>query len=110
MTDAPEWIWAVYRETKGSVMIGEWSDTIRHLGGTEYIRADLCRPEPQGWQPIETAPRDGMLMLLRQPYGDDWSGTFVGFWSKPRECFMYASDRPIAGLSHWMPLPEPPKP
>ena len=42
MSDAPERIWAVHHETQGAVMIGEWADTVRHLGGTEYTRADLC--------------------------------------------------------------------
>jgi hypothetical protein len=39
--EMPERIWAVHYETQGSVMIGEWGDTIRHIGDTEYIRADL---------------------------------------------------------------------
>ena len=40
MSEAPERIWAVHHETQGAVMIGEWADTVRHLGGTEYVRAD----------------------------------------------------------------------
>lgn len=36
MTDAPLRIWAVHHETQGAVMIGEWADTIRHIGGNEY--------------------------------------------------------------------------
>ena len=39
---APDRIWAVHHETHGAVMIGEWADTIRHLGGTPYLRADLA--------------------------------------------------------------------
>jgi hypothetical protein len=38
---APERIWAVHHETHGAVMIGEWADTIRHLGGVEYVHIDL---------------------------------------------------------------------
>jgi hypothetical protein len=39
----PERIWAVHHETHGAVMIGEWADTIRHIGGDEYISADAHR-------------------------------------------------------------------
>ena len=39
---APDRIWAVHHETHGAKMIGEWADTIRHLGGTEYVRADIA--------------------------------------------------------------------
>lgn len=39
--EMPERIYAVHHETQGSVMIGEWGDTIRHIGGIEYIRTDL---------------------------------------------------------------------
>lgn len=40
MTDgAPKRIWAVHHETLGAVMTGEWADSIRRLGGIEYILA-----------------------------------------------------------------------
>ena len=64
-----------------------------------------------GWRPIETAPKDGTNILLRE--GSDVSqggwltgmaqGTedehYAGWWSV--NCF----DNP----THWMPLPQPPK-
>lgn len=38
---APERIWATHSETWGAVELGQWADTVRHKGGTEYVRADL---------------------------------------------------------------------
>lgn len=61
------------------------------------------------WQPIDTAPKDSRLVLIRQPYGDDWSGTYVAYWSKVRKAWMYSDCSVVAGASHWMPLPEAPK-
>jgi hypothetical protein len=61
------------------------------------------------WQPIETAPKDGRLILARNATGDDWSGTFVAYWSTVKNDWMYSIERVAPELTHWMPLPEPPK-
>lgn len=73
------------------------------------------------WQPIETAPKDGALIL----FWDELSGYEVGYWG---ECKDYLADdddsviigwtdgmNPIVGdgenfqPSYWMPLPPPPQ-
>lgn len=81
------------------------------------------------WRPIETAPRDGTTVLLwlreRQQAGgrmtdmpcvDDYRvGLFVrhsrtlpnGGWRYLNNAYAYAQDE---NFTHWMPLPEPPKP
>ena len=58
----------------------------------------------QGWQPIETAPKDGAEVLV-------WCGGSmfiacmeVGRW------FFERTDHSVKPVpTHWMPLPEPPK-
>lgn len=83
--------------------------------------------EAHGWQPIETAPRDGRLLDLWVP------GEFFGrmadcFWGTPDHCcgeagvycdsdwhrlepgwIVSALNAPVdAEPTHWMPLPDPP--
>ena len=69
-----------------------------------------------GWQPIETAPKDGTEILLFCPH-DDPQNVQGYFSSEPEEHARYW--RPteslvadVVGLiepTHWMPLPTPPK-
>jgi hypothetical protein len=59
------------------------------------------------WQTIESAPRDGTPIL-------SWDGVrrVVIIWStRDKGWFLDgADDRPDwTGVTHWMPLPEPPK-
>ena len=42
MSDAPERIWAKWKEDFGAVQIGTWADTVRFEPlGIEYVRADM---------------------------------------------------------------------
>lgn len=78
------------------------------------------------WQPIDTAPKDGTVVLVWWPIGDYPSGnhefaSFVDFGGKvPEGTFDgkpyrngWCNDRDGAYLpvepTHWMPLPEPPR-
>lgn len=66
------------------------------------------------WQPIETAPRDGTAILTFPHYRvSHWAeadetmsedGCFVGRWDDGFEAYWC-----LAKVTHWMPLPSPPK-
>ena len=61
----------------------------------------------QQWRPIETAPKDGEIVLLftRGRF------MFLGWWNMGIK--LWYSGRPLAfdleQPTHWMPLPAPPK-
>jgi len=62
------------------------------------------------WQPIETAPKDGTVMLFSEALGvvsGMWWGKFDGEgpWGDSDGRF---SLRPDEQPTHWMPLPSPP--
>lgn len=64
----------------------------------------------QGWQPIETAPKDGRPILLFGGYSG--GGINIGAWggSRPaswRDGHSMGRQFPRP-CTHWMPLPEPP--
>ena len=68
------------------------------------------------WQPIETAPKDGTLLILGSSKRDDEYGGYAmqGFWDRDPEndggqCWrLSAYDMERATPTDWMPLPEPP--
>ena len=74
-------------------------------------RADVSAPDNNGWQPIETAPRDGTPILScvegdPEPVIAWWDKWEYGcYWKTLNE--YYAMDRGRIP-THWMPLPQPP--
>lgn len=61
---------------------------------------------PGPWRPIETAPKDGTGILIRQDNGTihfAWWEECHGDWARP-DSFIPKQKR----LSHWMPLPAAP--
>lgn len=72
-----------------------------------------------GWRPIETAPRDGTRLLLWN--GDHvlgWFETAIEFTTRVNDWvsglasaagYDAGFDR-VHGVTHWMPLPDPPAP
>lgn len=59
-----------------------------------------------GWQPIETAPKDGSEIILFDPDYFQRSG-FEGRYSAPRGNWLSSYDSPV-NPTHWRPLPAPP--
>lgn len=56
------------------------------------------------WQPIETAPRDETEVLTYR------NGLMaVAFWENEFGCWFVTDGAELVGVTHWMPLPEPPK-
>lgn len=106
----PKRIWAVEEDNPwNSVRQGIWdNEQDGQTGETEYIRADSV----DDWQPFETMPEDEFVLI-----------TFTNRWGYPRvhEAVKYTTEdgdevvytvyeqNVINSVTHWMPLPEPPK-
>ena len=69
---------------------------------------------PEGWQPIETAPRDGTGILLYCPNFYFGAGVYIGWWGGSffEVCTEGQTNHPYSddGATPWMPLPAPPAP
>lgn len=71
---------------------------------------DVVKFQATEWQPMETAPRDGKLILVFAPgTSDKWDGdlgslTTVCAWH-PDAGFCVCE---LREPTHWMPLPDPP--
>lgn len=65
------------------------------------------------WQPIETAPKDGVRFASREIgpeilLVDEAGVRSIGFWNgRSWDDGDYFSDMGV--MTHWMPLPKPPK-
>lgn len=74
---------------------------------------------PEGWQPIETAPKDAHILLFgnidpeTQFEGIVWTrpAPFSGYWDDIDKAWVSHGttwDGPFMQVTHWMPLPKPP--
>lgn len=65
------------------------------------------RPAAPAWQPIETAPKDGTVVLARIPDSDVQQAVM---WSAKEGCWVIQWDhwklRGLDAPTHWMRLPE----
>ncbi len=94
-----------------------YSDALRALDEA-LAQAPIAQPQAAGWRPIETAPRDGTMVIVARHMGDfgwilgraTWVGGngFVSGWvSHGFDPVM--GELGLAHPTHWQPLPEPPK-
>ena len=63
------------------------------------------------WQPIETAPKDRSI-LVTEPDGLRIDQVIWGGWALDNThnwCDADGARHPNAAITHWMPLPTPPK-
>ena len=70
----------------------------------EELREDLAGIVSQQWLPIDSAPRDGSCILGYGPYGVE-----ISYYNKQRIEWESHCGTRLLELTHWMPLPEPPK-
>jgi hypothetical protein len=79
------------------------------------VREELAELQKRGeWQPIESAPKDGTLVLICFADGEIYIARNEGkpdsqhndWWDQDGLDFGYGASQP----THWMPLPELPKP
>lgn len=66
------------------------------------------------WQPIETAPKDGRLILMAtSPYEKvgtpTWSGMYCAYWNEQDDEWHFHREGIVRNPVHWMDLPAPPK-
>lgn len=57
-----------------------------------------------GWQPIETAPKDGTPFLT---FDGDFHG--IDIWDRGNRIFICDASRKFTYPTHWMPLPSAPE-
>jgi hypothetical protein len=57
------------------------------------------------WQPIETAPKDGTIVLLVIDHGKWGEKVWTGLWD---DGWMVIYGKARNAPTHWMPLPAPP--
>ena len=65
------------------------------------------------WQPIETAPRDGTIVLYWSnrgfAVGNSPGACVRGNWEQIRGSWFGSGDKLAMLATHWMPLPPPPE-
>ncbi len=84
-----------------------------HMTMQEWVewRQELDARPIGGWQPIETAPHDSLILgwnnldgfMVCYPYKLFYSNKFVGWRA------IYDDNERASDPTHWIPLPEPPK-
>lgn len=90
-------------------------------GERDMLRARVAESEAGGWQPIETAPRDGTRILVAITGDRDEPMTVEAWWPEGAEDWYLAGQYPArydcagpiseimyGSVTHWMPLPAPP--
>ena len=71
---------------------------------------------PEGWQPIETAPKDGSVFLLGLPAigalkDEAERRVYEGRWNDAQQAFTSVNGFILLGIAtRWMPLPTAPEP
>ena len=79
-----------------------------HEARTRAALELATEPEPtSGWQPIETAPKDGTAILVAKMPASTWCNMFVAYWDTDFEEFKFHVDGYVRNPTHWKPLDPP---
>lgn len=60
------------------------------------------------WQDIETAPKDGRLVLLASKHATSLSGIYAAYWCDVMDEWKFHTEGIIRNAVAWQPLPPPP--
>jgi hypothetical protein len=74
----------------------------RRIEENRYICCSCKRPL---WQPIETAPKDGTMILV---WFSEAARAMLLWWFDDHWRFLGSTTIPIVYPTHWMPIPEGP--
>ncbi len=92
---------------------GRLTGTVAEAIDAACAKAKAFAVKAAGWQPIETAPRDGTEFLAFGSYfypGDKDATVYCSIVSRNGEFWNdWEGDHPDGFFSHWTPLPSPPK-
>jgi hypothetical protein len=82
---------------------------------SEVMKLRAAAPVAQGWQPIETAPKDGteVLLWLQPPYNSIEKARWFDLWGNWQIGEFPEDSDEYCGIgsalpTHWMPIPTPP--
>jgi hypothetical protein len=82
-------------------------------GSKTYHQIKKWNTRSAGWQPIETAPKDGTFILIYESDGRVQVAAWVLDGPDMRWCvqltqLLSPDTYPTSDVTHWMPLPSPP--
>lgn len=100
----------ICEETCGLTSQCKSREAAKALFDKGYLAASPI-PSVAGWQPIETAPKDGSHIILAR-FGDEYFEISGGEWNlhpKEGEDGLNGFEAWLSHPTHWMPLPSPPK-
>jgi hypothetical protein len=107
---------------------GPWNRIDQLVGDIRTLLEQVAAvPVPQGWQTIDSAPRDGTTIMVARDMGESWGWVRgYAYWDSVVTGLAYGTDPiEVAGWishgfsdppgelglghpTHWMPLPPPP--
>lgn len=92
--------------------VGGYEDQQKMMKDLDNIRSKKTAPKTQGWQPIDTAPKDGTEILVIDGYSKAIRVVWYDFneWHVAKTCSSYRCDSGAINPILWMPLDALPTP